>query len=180
MDKFLYDTFYELETKHWWFVARREIIIDRLKEYSVQTQALKLLDIGCGTGLILKHLQQFGKAQGIDCSPQAVEYTNMRMMQKNDAVVKLGRLPDEIPFDSEKYNIITLLDVLEHIDKDLKSLETVYSLLEKGGVLICTAPAYQFLWSNHDEILHHKRRYTLNELRSKLISAGFKIDKISY
>ena len=178
MDRFLYDIFHELEDKHWWFVARREIITDCIRKYPAQTRVPKILDIGCGTGLILKHLQQFGRVQGIDCSSRAIEYTNMRIA--GGAVAKLGSLPNQIPFDSEKFNVITLLDVLEHIDNDQKSIEVVYSLLEKGGVLICTVPAYQFLWSNHDNINHHKRRYALTDLRNKLISAGFKIEKISH
>lgn len=176
MDQSLYGQFYELENKHWWFVARRRIIIRLIERYLPRKGDNEILDIGCGTGLTMMNLRKFGTVVGLDSSPQAVGYARSRGAQ-----VHQGTVPNDLPLSwHEKFDLITLLDVLEHIEDDMQVLAAIHRMLKNGGLLICTVPAYPFLWSGHDRINGHKRRYMRSELVTKLKRAGFIIEKISY
>lgn len=178
MDKLLYDQFYHLEATHWWFVARREIILDQIRKHIPLGHTPHILDIGCGTGIMPEYLSALGNVKGLDFSEEAVHYSTLRL---GDSVsIKLGNLSDKLPFKNKSFDIITLLDVIEHIDDDTDALKKIGHLLKEGGGLICTVPAYQLLWSGHDVLNHHKRRYTLKELREKITASGFSIKKISY
>jgi len=176
VDQSLYDSFYELEGKHWWFVARKKIIIRLIECYLSRKEDNEILDIGCGTGLTMMGLKRFGAVVGLDSSPKAVGYARSRGAQ-----VYQGTLPNDLPPAwQEKFDLITLLDVLEHIEDDVQALASIHRMLKKGGLLICTVPAYPFLWSGHDRINGHKRRYMRSELTTKVEQAGFLIKKISY
>jgi SAM-dependent methyltransferase len=94
--------------------------------------------------------------------------------------VEKGFLPDQVPYEDNFFDLITALDVIEHIDQDVESLQAIHSRLITDGKAVITVPAYMFLWSKFDEMNEHKRRYTLTELKTKLLQAGFTIEKISY
>jgi SAM-dependent methyltransferase len=168
------------EANHWWFAARREIVLGLIEQCLAgrngNTRALRLLDIGCGAGGLLTHLRRFGTVAGVDAAPEAVAYARA----KGDADVRQGALPDRIPFGPDEFDVITLLDVLEHIQDDTASLRTIYRLLGPEGFLVMTVPAYPFLWSQHDILNEHKRRYRRPELHVKLERAGFRLLKLSY
>ena len=176
MDSLLYKIYQEMEESHWWFLARHSIFIDILDKTMNSFQNLAVLDIGCATGAMLDNLDKYGKVTGIDASKSMVDYVNNKGRRK----IYLGKLPENIPFEENRFDLITLLDVLEHINDDITALEVVFNLLKNDGILLCSVPAFRFLWTNHDEVNHHKRRYTLKELESKLIKVGFHIKKISY
>ena len=176
MDEAIYKTFFELEDKHWWFISRREIVLELVGRFLKKEDNNEILDIGCGTGIILKYLQQFGMVYGLDSSPIAVKYSNMRV----NGAVKLGSLTDSVPFSENQFDLVMLLDVIEHIDDDEIALRKAYDLLKEKGIIICTVPAYKFLWSGHDDAQQHKRRYIRSELKTKIINAGFEIKKLSY
>lgn len=178
MDKSLYDQFYKIEADHWWFAARREIVLNLIERYIPAKSGNAILDVGCGAGMMIEYLKSFGHVRGLDFSEEAVRYGNLRM--GNDTVIQLGNLSEDVPFENESYSLITLLDVIEHIDDELNALKTVCRLLRQEGLLVCTVPAYQFLWSGHDVLNHHKRRYTRKELKKIIIASGFEIEKISY
>lgn len=176
MDEAVYDTFFELEEKHWWFLARCEIVLDLARRFLKKEYDNEILDIGCGTGMVLRNLQQLGTVKGLDFSPVAVKYSNMRV----NGAVKLGSITDSMPFGENSFNLITLLDVIEHLDDDGMALRKAYDLLKDRGILICTVPAYKFLWSGHDDAQEHRRRYIRSELKAEIINAGFEIKKLSY
>ncbi|MBI5642859.1 MAG: class I SAM-dependent methyltransferase [Deltaproteobacteria bacterium] len=178
MDKTLYDQFFELESHHWWFVARREIILRQIRANLPQKANNSVLDVGCGTGIMLEYLKEFGDVRGMDFSADAVNYSNLRL--KGAVEVKQGGLTGKLPYKENTFNLITLLDVIEHIDDDRKALKAAFRILKPGGTLVCTVPAYMFLWSGHDVLNHHKRRYTSRELGEKVAGAGFRIEKITY
>jgi SAM-dependent methyltransferase len=176
-----YDVHAELEENHWWFTARRSIVRTLLRHELERDPALvpplRILDIGCGAGGTVRDLAEFGTVQGIDPSPVAVAYAR----SKGDGEVRIGALPSDLPFEPhERFDVITLLDVLEHVDRDVEALVNIRGLLGHSGRLIITVPAYQFLWSGHDVINEHKRRYSRAELESKLGRAGFRISTLSY
>lgn len=172
----MYRIFFKIQQNHWWFVTKREIILDTIKNYTSNSINRQILDIGCGSGLMLNSLEKIGQTSGMDMSDEAISFSK----EIFKGTVEKGNLPDHVPYPKNNFNLITALDVIEHIDQDVESLQTIRSLLIHGGKAIITVPAYMFLWSSFDEINEHKRRYTLSELRSKLLQAGFIIEKISY
>ncbi len=146
------------------------------KPDSARKEKVKILDIGCGSGLMLNSLEQVGQTFGMDMSDEAISFSREIFNGK----VEKGALPDQLPYQESSFDLITALDVIEHIDNDVDSIKAIYSLLVPGGKCVFTVPAYMFLWSAHDEMNQHKRRYTLPELHRKLLQAGFTVEKISY
>lgn len=162
-----------LEKTYWWHVGRRFIIRAMLKKYfnGANEQEKSILDIGCGTGGNAMLLKEFGTVMGLDDSKEA-----LRLAQGEGGFSKLvlGEI-NKLPFDENVFDCITLLDVLEHVNDEKLALDECKRVLKPGGGLIITVPAYQWLWSGHDEALHHKRRYSMAELKNKLKQAGFEI-----
>jgi len=174
MDKDLYLQHAKVEDKHWWFVGRRMIIDKIIRQLNLE-QHSKIFEAGCGTGGNLNMLARYGEVSAMELDEIACQFANERKV----TTVKLGSLPDNIPF-SEEYDLIVILDVLEHIDDDLGAAIVLNSRLKSGGWLLVTVPAYQFLWSKHDEINHHKRRYTLRNLKQVIKKSGYSVHYSSY
>jgi len=127
-----------------------------------------LLDVGCGTGSLLAELKLFGKTRGIDPSREAIAICHNRGLRQ--AVV--GRA-EKIPFPARSFDVVTLMDVLEHTDDEIVIAE-VTRVLKPSGLLIASVPAYPWLWSSWDTVLGHRRRYTAQTLLSVLRKSGFK------
>ncbi|GJM17654.1 MAG: methyltransferase [Thermodesulfobacteriota bacterium] len=176
MENELFDEMYKVETQHWWFVARRKIITSVINGLSLEPNS-KIMDAGCGNGDNLEFLSQYGELTAIEREDNALERAKSRQIGK---VVK-GELPDSFPSDINKENdLIVLLDVLEHIDDDEKSLSMLKNWAKNNSTLLVTVPAYQFLWTRHDELHHHKRRYTVGQLKKVIENNGWKVNYISY
>lgn len=176
MQNHLYKEMYELGNKHWWFLSKKKIVLSMIRKYLPEEKDLKILDIGCGSGLMLNALEKIGKVYGLDSSQKAINFSS----QNFNGIIKKGFLPHDIPYANETFDIITVLDVLEHIEDDQTSLNKMKDLLTNEGILIITVPANMHLWSHHDYIHHHFRRYTKDDLYKKIILSGLKIQKISY
>lgn len=134
-----------------------------------------LLDLGCGTGAVLEELSQFGEYVGLDMSGQALEYSRKRGL----TALARGR-GENLPFATNSFHAIMALDVFEHIEDDVSALKEALRVLKPGGTLVLSVPAFKMLWGPHDVALMHFRRYRRAELKSKLISAGFQLEKLSY
>lgn len=172
-----YPIIYEIEESHWWYVGRRKIIqtfVERICS-SLDNPHPRILDVGCGTGANLKMLGLYGQAEGVDISEQAVEFCKQRGLGS----VKLGAI-EELPFEDQSFDIITALDVLEHLDDDAAGLQEMKRVLRPGGTLLLFVPAFMFLWGVQDDVSHHRRRYRLPALRRLLEQGGFKVEKASY
>ncbi|MEO1427726.1 MAG: class I SAM-dependent methyltransferase [Cyanobacteria bacterium J06633_8] len=174
MEKDFYLQYASVEDKHWWFVARRQIIQQVICGLSLPKNA-QILEAGCGTGGNLQMLSRYGAVSAMELDEVACHLANQRQIIQ----VKRGHLPDKIPFNSS-YDLILILDVIEHLDDDLSALEALYYKLKPGGYLLVTVPAYQFLWSEHDEINHHKRRYRLKNLKNLVKKAKYQVSYSSY
>ncbi|MDC0598494.1 class I SAM-dependent methyltransferase [Gammaproteobacteria bacterium] len=172
----MYRIFFEVQKKHWWFVTKKKIVLDTIARHLEKNADMKVLDIGCGSGLMLNALEEIGHAHGMDMSDDAINFSK----EIFNGPVKKGLLPDQIPYEENFFDLITALDVIEHVDQDVESLQAMRSRLVDGGKAVITVPAYMFLWSAFDDLNEHKRRYTLTELKTKLNQAGFTIEKISY
>ena len=173
MRKNLYADLYTLEESHWWHRAKRTLCLSFIQKVS-QGKKTKILDIGCGTGGNIKAFSQFGTTYGIDNSKSAIEFCTKRRLKR----VKIGSAyASGMP--ASFFDVVTLLDVLEHIEEK-KALREIKRVLKPGGTLIITVPAYQLLWSEWDVVLHHKRRYNKTQLTGLLTTEGFVINKCSY
>jgi len=172
MEKYLYEDLAKLEDSHWWHISKRNSVIELIK--LIGRKNLRILDIGCGTGGNLKAFSRYGEVWGIDNAAEAINYCKSKGLKN----VKLGS-SDKTGFDGATFDAVTLLDVLEHVE-EAKTLKEIKRILKADGKLIITVPAFSWLWSRWDEVLHHKRRYTSSGLADLLAKSGFDVQKISY
>jgi SAM-dependent methyltransferase len=178
MDPSMYRSFAELhERRHWWFVGRRRIVASVLETLLSGRRGLRILDIGCGTGGMIPVLSPFGRVTGIDPAEAAIGYSLERY--GGQAEFLQVDFPRESP-PGKDFDLVTLFDVLEHLDDDGEALRKAATLLSEGGRVILTVPAHRFLWSPHDEINRHRRRYAFGELRDRLLAAGLEIHRMTY
>lgn len=173
MKKYLYEDLFLLEDKHWWHISKRRIVHKLIEKYNTKENP-KILDIGCGTGKNMEDLQNLGSIYGLDSSPEALRFCKKRGL--NNLI--LGSA-EKTKLKNNFFDIITILDVLEHTD-DKKTLKEVHRILRDDGLIIITVPAFSWLWSNWDIVLHHKRRYTKKNLTGVFKKEGLQIIKISY
>ncbi len=174
MEKEIYSLQYKVEKDHWWFVARLRILLRYLDVKMPASPSVKLLDVGCGTGAVLEALARRYDAHGIDSSPDAVAFCRERGL----ANMKVGFLEDVA--EDGSFDILTFFDVVEHVADDAGLLRNAHRILKPGGHILITVPAFPSLWSRHDEVLHHQRRYTRGHLRSLVEGAGFQIHHLTF
>jgi SAM-dependent methyltransferase len=122
-------------------------------------------------------LAKFGKVSALEMDAKARTIAAEKTNNLYD--IRAGHCPDELPYKDQCFDLICMVDVLEHIDQDTETLIAMKQLLTKDGRILMTVPAYQWLWGAHDEFLHHKRRYSATELRQKIIAAGLQPVKVS-
>jgi SAM-dependent methyltransferase len=177
MDEAFYPAYYELEGRHWWFVGRRKLFLRLLeREYPPAARPIDVLDFGCGTGAFLEHLERFGAVSAVDSDPSAVAFCHTRGRSE----VKLVPPGTALPYRDDSFDLVTTLDVIEHVDDDVAALAELRRVLRPGGRLLVAVPAFMFLWGKQDEVSHHRRRYTAPTLRCALAAAGFAVDRTSY
>lgn len=172
-----YAEMHAIEENHWWFKARREILKNQITLLNLKKNS-HILEIGCGTGGNLKMLSTFGSVTAVEMNDLARQLA----INSNPSIKTIypGSLPSDIPFINTKFDLICLFDVLEHIREDQESLIKLSDFLKPNGKIILTVPAYQWLWSSHDEFHHHHRRYTKKEIKKLLATSKLHSIKISY
>lgn len=167
----------ETESRHWWFCGRRNILDRMLKDLSLPRNA-RILEIGSGTGGNLAMLARYGQVSALEMDETARALANQKTGGLFD--IRAGYCPDRIPFADQRFDLICLFDVLEHIPNDVGTLDALKGLLAPGGRVMLTVPAHPWLWGAHDEYLHHQRRYKAAELKEMLRRAGFNIKRFTY
>ncbi|MGL4314107.1 MAG: class I SAM-dependent methyltransferase [Sphingomonas sp.] len=168
MDRIVYDRMAAHDSTHWWYRARRDILADYLARYGALPGAAHILEIGAGTGHNLPMLARFGEVDAIEIDDAARAIASQRLGKP----VGCAPLPalDGVPRGA--YDLIAVLDVVEHIADDVAALAAMRECLAPGGKILITVPAHQWMWSAHDVVNHHQRRYSKATLRAALDKAG--------
>jgi len=175
MKKEEYKIMFDIEDDYWWYVGLRQLVFSYTAGKGDRAD-LKILDAGCGTGGMSAKLKAY-KPYAIDYSEEAISFTRSR------EIVNIARASVCcIPFKKSAFDIVISLDVLYHINisDDVETLKEINRVLNKEGVLLLHLPAYNFLYSKHDEAVHTRHRYTAKEVKQKVEAAGFEIEKITY
>jgi len=174
MERAFESKYHSLEERYWWFVARRDMIAKLLSE---EDRHARILEIGCSGGALIKSLREQGCTGiiGIDISERAIDVCRQRGL--NNVRVMDAAVLD---FADETFDIVIASDILEHMEDDGAALEEWKRVLRRGGRLIAFVPAFHFLWSRHDEVNHHFRRYSRSQLKDVLLSAGFTLKRVSF
>jgi SAM-dependent methyltransferase len=173
------DRDYELQThraedRHWWYRGRRTVLKRVIDGLALPSRA-RILDAGCGSGRNMVDLANYGSVTAVELSPMSASLARAR---ETGEVIEGSVL--EMPFADGRFDFATCLDVIEHLEDDAGALRELRRVLAPGACLLVTVPAYQWLWSGHDEINHHHRRYTRTSLQRVGERAGFDPIRTTY
>ena len=164
----------ENDERHWWYRGRRHVIRAVLDGLDLAPGA-RILDAGCGSGRMLDELADYGRVAGVDLSRDAVALARRRGHRD----VRLGRI-EQLPFATQAFDLVTCLDVVEHTPDDRRTFAELRRVTRPGGRLVVTVPAYQALWSAHDVLNDHYRRYRAGRLCRVAAAAGWTLERDTY
>jgi SAM-dependent methyltransferase len=176
MERVVYQQMAELDDRHWWYRARRKILADLIRREARPPADARILEIGCGTGHNLAMLGEFGHVDGLELDEEARTLSEKRLGRKvmSSPLPELGEVPDR------HYDLIGAFDVIEHIEDDRAALVSIAAKLKPGGKFVMAVPAHQWMWSAHDVVNHHKRRYSKAALRTLIEGSPLQLVKIGY
>jgi ubiquinone/menaquinone biosynthesis C-methylase UbiE len=173
MDINYFKEYYTLERSHWWFTARKKILESQVQNLAT-TSNIKILNIGVATGSTSEMLANFGQVTSVEFDHECCEFLRSELKME----VIEGSIT-ELPFEANSFDLICAFDVVEHVKEHEKAVSEMKRVCKDSGTIFCTVPAFNFLWSQHDDINHHVRRYTRTEF-SNLFSGSGKINYSSY
>ena len=175
MDPQFYREYYTLERSHWWFTARLEILESVLKKWILnsESKSINILNVGVATGATSEMLSKYGNVVSVEYDEECCKF-----LKEKTGIEAINASLTELPFESNTFDLVCAFDVIEHIEDDKLAISEVQRVLKKGGHYYITVPAFQFLWSNHDVVNHHFRRYTKQNLNT--LFSGFDVDYSSY
>ena len=178
MEQHTYGIMDEVEGSHWWFVGRRAILESFLRtlcsRLTTRDSQLSILDVGCGTGANLEMLAQFGTAEGVDVSDDALEFCRRKGLK-----VQKG-LAETLPYEDNAFDLTTALDVIEHLDDDIAGLKEMHRVTKPSGYSLIFVPAFMWLWGVQDDISNHRIRYTRKQIVERLEKAGYTVERATY
>jgi 2-polyprenyl-3-methyl-5-hydroxy-6-metoxy-1,4-benzoquinol methylase len=176
MERVVYETMAELDQRHWWYRARREVIAALIRRVVQPPANASILEIGCGTGHNLAMLGQFGEVDALELDEEARAIAEQRLGRS----VMSAPLPEIEGVADRHYDLVGAFDVIEHIDHDRAALASIAAKIRPGGKLVMTVPAHQWMWSAHDVVNHHKRRYSKKALKALIQGSPLRLDRIGY
>ena len=176
MERVVYQQMAELDDRHWWYRARRRILAELIRREARPPANAQILEIGCGTGHNLAMLSGFGHIDGLELDDEARALSEKRLGRK----VMSSPLPELAEVSNRHYDLIGAFDVIEHIENDRAALASIATKLKPGGKFVMAVPAHQWMWSAHDVVNHHKRRYSKRSLKALIEGSPLQLDKIGY
>ncbi|MGE5561986.1 MAG: class I SAM-dependent methyltransferase [Bacillota bacterium] len=176
MERSVYREMAELDQHHWWYRARRRVLADLIRREAMPPREGRILEIGCGTGHNLEMLASFGEVDALELDEEARAIAEKRLGRK----VMSTPLPELAGVPDRHYDLIAALDVIEHIDNDHAAVSAIAAKLKPGGKLVMTVPAHRWMWSAHDVVNHHKRRYSKQALRQLVEGSPLRLLKVGY
>ncbi|MEK6691771.1 MAG: methyltransferase domain-containing protein [Nitrospirota bacterium] len=174
-----YEKMFVLEDTHWWFLGKRVLAKSYLSLYCNSDKRQRVLDVGCGTGGMQRFLRDYGDVSGVDLNLDALRYAKKKCSGKANLCLSTAL---SLPFKDESFSLVTAFDLLYHrgILDDVKALREFYRVCRKGGYLLITDSAFDFLRSPHDRATHARHRYTKREMAEKVSRAGFSVMRMLY
>jgi SAM-dependent methyltransferase len=176
MERVVYQQMAELDDRHWWYRARRRIIADLIRREAHLPSNAQILEIGCGTGHNLAMLSSFGHVDGLELDDEARAISEKRLGR----TIMSSPLPQLAGVADRHYDLVGAFDVIEHIEDDDAALASIATKLKPGARFMMTVPAHQWMWSAHDAVNHHKRRYSRRSLKALIEGSPMKLDKLGY
>jgi SAM-dependent methyltransferase len=176
MDRIVYDRMAAHDSTHWWYRARRDILADYVTREARLPTGARILEIGCGTGHNLPMLGSFGEVDAIEIDDAARDIASQRLGKP----VGTAPLPELNGVDRGSYDMVAVLDVIEHIDDDVAALRAMGEALKPGGKILIAVPAHSWMWSAHDVVNHHKRRYSKKSLDAAIKAAGLRHNGLTW
>ena len=161
-----------LDERHWWYRGRRRVLHAVLNTVPLPPNAA-ILDAGCGSGRTLDELTRYGRATGTEINPDGLSAARDRGHEAHQAPV------EQLPFEDARFDLVTCLDVIEHIDDDVAALRELRRVTKPDGHAVITVPAHPRLWSRHDEVNGHRRRYTRASLSTAAENAGWRVIRLT-
>ena len=176
MERAVYEQMAEYDQKHWWYRARREVLAEMIRRLVNPPQNARILEIGCGTGHNLPMLGQFGQVEALELDEEARAMAEKRLGRS----VMSAPLPELAGVPERQYDLVGAFDVIEHIDDDRAALASIADRIKPGGKFVMTVPAHQWMWSAHDVVNHHKRRYSKGALKRLIDDSPLKLERVGY
>jgi len=176
MERSVYQHMAELDERHWWYCARRDVLAALIRRLIKPPAGAAILEIGCGTGHNFKMLSEFGHVDALELDDEARAIAEKRLGR----AIMSAPLPALAGVPEHRYDLVGAFDVIEHIDDDHAALASIATRLKPGGKFVMTVPAHQWMWSAHDTVNHHKRRYSKTGLRQLIEASPLKLDRLGY
>ena len=176
MERVVYQQMAELDQRHWWYRARREVLAELIRLVVDPPKDADILEIGCGTGHNLAMLGDFGRVDALELDDEARAHAQKRLGRS----VMSAPLPQLAGVPEHHYDLIGAFDVIEHIDDDQAAIASIATRLKPSGRFVMTVPAHQWMWSAHDVVNHHRRRYSKRRLKLLIESSPLKLERIGY
>ena len=176
MERVVYQQMAELDDRHWWYRARRQVIAELIRREVRPPSDSRILELGCGTGHNLAMLSGFGHVDGLELDEEARALSEKRLGRE----IMSAPLPELAGVPDRGYDLIGAFDVIEHIADDRAALVSIAAKLKPTGKFVMTVPAHQWMWSAHDVVNHHKRRYSKRGLKALIDGSPMKLERIGY
>lgn len=174
MDKQFYQEYYTLEREGWWFKARLSILESHCKKLKIDSK-ISILNVGAATGATSEMLSKFGEVTSLEYDKYCCEF-----LKEKTGIEAINASLTELPFSDNSFDLVCAFDVIEHIEDHEKAVDEIFRVLKPKAKYFITVPAFQTLWSNHDVINHHYRRYKKNNLNKLITKSRLKIEYTSY
>ena len=176
MERVIYDQMAQLDDKHWWYRARRKVLEALIERHAKPPANARILEVGCGTGHNLPMLERFGTVDAIEVDEAARGLAEKRLGR----AISSAPLPELNGIERASYDLIGAFDVIEHIDDDRAAIAALATCLKPRGKLVLAVPAHPWMWSRHDELNHHERRYSKKALRALIDGSPLRLESVGY